>query len=132
MKNLSDLKKSEGFKKEFKVPENYFEDFSEKMMDQLPDIEPVFENEPISFWKRVRPIMYMAAMFLSIMFTIRVFVGEGKKAEQDTLRSYVYAGHDDIVDLEYTDDVSYDDYTIANMDDYSLIESYATLTSDNQ
>ncbi|MGL5228722.1 MAG: hypothetical protein ACRC77_11120 [Bacteroidales bacterium] len=132
MKNLSDLKKSERFKKEFKVPENYFEDFSEKMMDQLPDMEPVFENEPISLWKRMRPILYMAAMFLSIMFTIRVFVGESKKIEQDTLRSYVYLENDGIADFEYTDDVSYDDYTIANMDDYSLIESYATLTSSNQ
>ncbi|MGL4779555.1 MAG: hypothetical protein ACRCXN_01805 [Bacteroidales bacterium] len=132
MKNLSDLKNSERFKKEFKVPENYFEDFSEKMMDQLPDIEPVFENEPISLWKRVRPIMYMAAMFLSIIFTIRVFVGEGKKVEQDTLRSYVYLGPDEIIDFDYPDEVSYDDYTIANMDDYTLIESYATLTSDNQ
>lgn len=132
MKNLSDLKKSERFKKEFKVPENYFEDFSEKMMDQLPDMEPVFENEPISLWQRMRPILYMAAMFLSIMFTIRVFVGESKKIEQDTLRSYVYLENDGIADFEYTDDVSYDDYTIANMDDYSLIESYATLTSSNQ
>lgn len=56
----------------FKVPEGYFESFSAKMMEQLPErrIEP---EKQATLWQRVRPWLYMAAMFGGIWCMMYVF-----------------------------------------------------------
>ena len=58
----------------FKTPEGYFENFTNGIMSQLPD---VVREDPksISMWHRVRPWVYMAAMFTGIALMIRLFVG---------------------------------------------------------
>lgn len=56
----------------FKVPENYFADFNKKMMESLP--EPVLTPQvKPSLWVRVRPYVYMAAMFAGIWCMMHVF-----------------------------------------------------------
>lgn len=65
---LSKLGKDSGFK----VPENYFADFNKKMMESLP--EPVLTPQvKPSLWVRVRPYVYMAAMFAGIWCMMHVF-----------------------------------------------------------
>lgn len=59
----------------FKVPEGYFENFAEQLMDKLPEKAPV-EAPDITLWMRIRPWVYMAAMFCGIMLMVRTFVGE--------------------------------------------------------
>ena len=58
----------------FKVPEGYFENFTNSIMSQLPDID---QKEPIkiNLWHRVRPWVYMAAMIAGVAFMINLFVG---------------------------------------------------------
>ncbi|MCM1520690.1 MAG: hypothetical protein NC098_07890 [Lachnoclostridium sp.] len=51
------------------VPDNFFEDFAEKMQASLPEMD--WEKEtpgvmPRSIWQRIRPYIYMAAMFAGI------------------------------------------------------------------
>lgn len=50
------------------VPEGYFDDFVRRMEASLPEME--WEREPKvlprSLWQKVRPYVYMAAMFLGI------------------------------------------------------------------
>ena len=58
----------------FKVPEGYFDNFTENMMSRLPD-RIVVETKPISLWMRVKPWVYMAAMFAGIALMLRVFIG---------------------------------------------------------
>lgn len=58
-----------GKKNPFKVPEGYFEGFTVRMMEQLPDI-PDSQAEEITTWQRMKPWVYMAAMFLGLMFAI--------------------------------------------------------------
>lgn len=65
---LSKLGKDSGFK----VPENYFADFNTKMMESLPKPNLTPQVKP-SFWVRVRPYVYMAAMFAGIWCMMRVF-----------------------------------------------------------
>lgn len=65
---LSKLGKDSGFK----VPENYFSDFSKKMMESLPEPMLTPQVKP-SLWVRVRPYVYMAAMFAGIWCMMRVF-----------------------------------------------------------
>ena len=65
-----------GKKNPFTVPENYFEDFTQELMDKLPAKEVVLQAEAPTLWQRVKPWLYMAAMFCGIMLSVRIFVGE--------------------------------------------------------
>ena len=65
---LSKLGKDSGFK----VPENYFADFNTKMMESLPKPNLTPQVKP-SLWVRVRPYVYIAAMFAGIWCMMRVF-----------------------------------------------------------
>ena len=65
----------------FRVPEHYFDNFTEELMGKLPEKEPLpFSAEP-TLWERVKPWVYMAAMFCGIMLSVRIFVGEPQKDE---------------------------------------------------
>ena len=65
----------------FRVPEHYFDNFTEELMSKLPEKEPLpFSTEP-TLWERVKPWVYMVAMFCGIMLSVRIFVGEPQKDE---------------------------------------------------
>ena len=65
----------------FRVPEHYFEDFTQELMNKLPEKEPMPEWSEPTLWQRVKPWIYMTAMFCGIMLSVRVFVGEPEKDE---------------------------------------------------
>ena len=70
-----------GKKNTFTVPENYFEDFTQELMDKLPAKEVVLQAEAPTLWQRVKPWLYMAAMFCGIMLSVRIFVGNPQQEE---------------------------------------------------
>ncbi|GHU79331.1 hypothetical protein FACS1894145_3240 [Bacteroidia bacterium] len=59
----------------FKVPERYFENFVPDLMAKLPE-HPVEQPKVISLWDRVKPFVYMAAMFAGIALVVNLFTGE--------------------------------------------------------
>lgn len=63
----------------FRVPENYFEGFTQELMEKLPAKEAVPQVETPTLWLRFKPWLYMAAMFCGIMLSVRIFVGEPKE-----------------------------------------------------
>ena len=66
-KTLSDISN----KIPFKVPENYFSQLNETIMAKLPEKEvPVIRK--VSLWDKAKPWAYMAAMFLGLLFTVKV------------------------------------------------------------
>lgn len=65
----------------FNVPDQYFEDFTRKLMEQLPEKEPMPSMSAPTFWQQVKPWIYMAAMFCGIMLSVRIFVGEPNKEQ---------------------------------------------------
>ena len=70
-----------GTNKPFRVPDHYFENFTQELMNKLPEKEPMpLMSEP-TLWERVKPWLYMTAMFCGIMLSVKVFVGEPKKDE---------------------------------------------------
>lgn len=79
MKGVTDMKEEKelfqkiGKENPFKVPEGYFENLTQQVMERLPEKEPQPTQE-ISMWERVKPWVYMAAMFVGLMFTVQVFV----------------------------------------------------------
>lgn len=58
------------------TPDNYFNDFCRQMAAKLPE-QPWEKAEPRvmprSFWAKVRPYVYMAAMFLGIWCMMKTF-----------------------------------------------------------
>ena len=73
MKEEDELLKKYGTQNPFTVPEGYFENFSKKLMDKLPEKEYTpTATATITTWQRIKPWVYMAAMFCGLMFTVRV------------------------------------------------------------
>jgi hypothetical protein len=56
----------------FTTPDNYFSDFSAKVLQQLPkvDNEPLNETRVIPFWAKNRSWIYAAAAILVVAFSI--------------------------------------------------------------
>ena len=68
-----------GTQNPFRVPENYFEDFTQELMNKLPEKEPILCLSEPTLWQRVKPWVYMTAMFCGIMLSVRIFVGDPQK-----------------------------------------------------
>lgn len=54
----------------FRVPEGYMEGLTARIMKQIPKEEPQIEHPDVSLMDKIRPILYLAAMFagLSLFF----------------------------------------------------------------
>jgi hypothetical protein len=63
----------------FKTPEGYFEGLTAQIMSGLPEKAQEETNE-VSMWTRVKPWVYMAAMFAGIFLMVKVFVGSPDKS----------------------------------------------------
>ena len=104
--------KKAGTDNPFSVPDHYFEDFSRNLMAKLPEKEPLPLPEEPTLWQRVKPWIYMAAMFCGIMLSVRVFVGEPQKEEIPQIN---VADAENIPDEDWEiiiDRIMMDDYTI--------------------
>lgn len=56
------------------VPEGYFNDFAARMAQSLPEQSWEKPNVmPRSFWQKVRPYVYMAAMFMGVWCMMKMF-----------------------------------------------------------
>lgn len=94
----------------FKVPEGYFENFAEQLMDKLPEKAPV-EAPDITLWMRIRPWVYMAAMFCGIMLMVRTFVGEKNAQATDVPSINLSELPDEVID-PIVNQTMMDDYTL--------------------
>lgn len=70
-----------GTKNPFTVPEGYFENFTQELMSNLPEKEPLLPISEPTLWQRVKPWVYMTAMFCGIMLSVRIFVGNPQQEE---------------------------------------------------
>lgn len=75
MKEDTELKNRIGKENPFKVPEGYFENIVPEIMKQLPEAE-VQEEVEVTMWERVKPWVYMVAMFCGLMFGLRVMMND--------------------------------------------------------
>jgi hypothetical protein len=72
----------------FTVPENYFEDFSAKMMQQLPVNEP----KVISIYARIKTWMYVAAAIIVLALSIPIYnnyFSHSSEIDENTLENYI-------------------------------------------
>lgn len=64
----------------FKVPENYFAQLNEEIMNRLPE-KKLPEPKNIPLWDKVKPWVYMAAMFVGLFFTIEFLTRNDERAK---------------------------------------------------
>ena len=65
MKEEDNILKKAGTGNVFHVPEGYFENLTSEIMNRLPEKERLaFEKKESTMWERVKPWVYMAAMFV--------------------------------------------------------------------
>lgn len=103
------------------VPDNFFENFNKKMAESLP--EQPWEKEsdftpvvmPRSFWQKVRPYAYLAAMFMGIWCMMKMF---------DLMRSDSNTGLDNnpVLMSAIDNDAFYYDYCMSDMSDNDIYE----------
>lgn len=113
------LLKKIGTENPFRVPEGYFERFASDVMDRLPEKEKVEVARKPTAWEKIRPLLYMAAMFVGAMLIIRV------------ASSHYMPGAGDAFDEEVDLEMEYIDMAMENsmLDDYSL---YVYLTDEEE
>ena len=119
----------------FKTPENYFDAFSARVMQQLPKEEP----KAISIFSKIKPWLYAAAAVFVLALTIPVynhFYSNSSEVDAITLENYI-AYHSSVSDtdlvnlLEEEDiqkmsvDLNLEDKTIENeLSDNKNLEYY--------
>ncbi|MEL7599455.1 MAG: hypothetical protein AAGU18_05085 [Proteiniphilum sp.] len=81
---INKLKEIDKTKNPFKVPDNYFAQFNEEIMSRLPEKEYVVPRQ-VPLWDKVKPWVYMAAMFVGIYFTVN-FLTRNADKEQVTAK----------------------------------------------
>jgi hypothetical protein len=126
MENKGDkLRMQVGNENHFTVPEGYLEGFTVEMMDVLSRMEKPVKAKEFTRWGKIRPFLYMAAMFVGAAFLIKVFSWKNNTDLPD-------ANHTDIItqiDVEYISNEFIDEVLDMSMiDDYSL---YVYLTDAN-
>lgn len=73
MKEEDNILKRVGKENPFRVPDGYFEHLTSKVMDSLPEKEaPAFLQHEPTRWERIKPWLYMAAMFAGAALILRV------------------------------------------------------------
>ena len=113
MKEEDILLKKLGKENSFK---GYFENLTSEVMNKLPEKEKVtLKEEPVSTWTRLKPLLYMAAMFIGAALIIRVASTDHKSVATDDVAVT------EVVDTEVISDEMIDvALDRAMLDDYSL------------
>ncbi|MBD5237458.1 MAG: hypothetical protein HDS62_08015 [Bacteroidales bacterium] len=115
------LKEKFGKNPGWKVPEGYFEAFCKDMSERLPEqpAQPIAEK--MSAWQRMKPYVYLAAMFAGIWCMMKVFHVASQNASMNLDNPPEH------IALLMESDPDLDLYALPEYKDedyYSLIESY--------
>lgn len=112
MKEEDKILEKIGTENPFRVPEGYFENLASEVMNRLPEKEKsaIAQREPTR-WEKVRPWLYMAAMFIGAALIIRVASSGRVSSSVDRM-----AADDTEIEMEYIN------MAVENsmLDDYSL------------
>lgn len=94
-----------GNKNPFKVPEGYFDKLNQQLLEQL-DTTEVEVARKVNMWDRVKPWIYLAAMFCGIALMFNIFYNNQPDSE-DRFAESLHKSHYQSVILSEED---YDDF----------------------
>ena len=109
-------------KNPFTVPDGYMEDLTANIMSQLPEKAQV-EVKKISMMDRMRPWLYMAAVFAGLGLFFKAIVGiDGEQSKTDTLLVQSNDASATISAIQEAENEEYLEYLEAQYTDYLLAE----------
>lgn len=109
-------------KNPFTVPDGYMEDLTANIMSRLPE-KPQVEIKKISMMDRVRPWLYMAAVFAGLGLFFKAIVGiGGDQSQTDTLLVRSEGTSATISAIQEAENEEYLEYLEAQYTDYLLAE----------
>ena len=129
----STLLKKYGKDPGFKVPENYFADFNKRMTEMLPDVEITPVDVKPTMWQRIRPIVYLAAMFAGVWCMMQVFSNFTASDNLNSVRAVAEKLQDDkgnVDDFIMSGAVS--DYDMLSYEDSVAMSNEADASVDQQ
>lgn len=103
------------------VPEGFFADFNSRMAEMLPiqeweEEKPAVEP-PRSFWSKVRPYVYLAAMFMGVWCMMQMFSLINSSASPD-----LSFDSNPVLAAAVSDDSFVSDYYLDTFSDYELMD----------
>ena len=107
----------------FKVPENYFADFNQRMAEMLPDVEITPVDAKPTMWQRVKPLVYMAAMFAGVWCMMSVFSHFSNSSSLQSIKAVAEKLYDDNNVDEFIMSGSVSDYDILNYEDSVMMSN---------
>ena len=114
----------------FKVPENYFADFNQRMAEMLPDVEITPVDAKPTMWQRVKPLVYMAAMFAGVWCMMSVFSHFTNSGNMQTVRAVAEQLHDNDNIDEFIMSGAVSDYDILNYEDSVMMSNEEELPTE--
>lgn len=105
----------------FKVPDGYFEEVSARIMHQLPAYPAPPEAAKLTAWQKIRPYVYLAAMFAGIWCMMKVFhTATSPQSSPETLPESVMLALNDSETYDFFADSS-------DFSDYELEEEVSSM-----
>ena len=112
----------------FRVPDGYFENFTDDFMNRLPD-KPVRESNKVSFYVRMKPLLYLAAMFVGAIILSNIFTFNRKNSTDVNNKTNIMTNASSLSNsgdemdynaefLEYIEDMYVDKYALSYVEDY--------------
>jgi len=112
----------------FRVPEGYFEGFTDELMSRIPE-KTVSEPEIISIYTRIKPFLYLAAMFVGAIIMVNIIGKMKSGSPEDDNGTPVNTGlvssvndpagiSEDAEFLEYIEEMYVDKYALSYIDDF--------------
>lgn len=129
----STISKKYGKDPGFKVPENYFEDFNKRMAEMLPDVEITPVDVKPTMWQRIKPLVYMAAMFAGVWCMMQVFSHFTDTSSLQGVQAVAEKLQDDKSNVDdFIMSGSVSDYDILNYEDSVAMSNEENLYNDQQ
>ncbi len=115
------LKSKYGTDTGFRVPDGYFDELNAKILADLPPYKMASKTVHMSMWQRVKPYVYLAAMFAGIWMMMKVFhtvstsdrltldnppEAIAQVLEADSFDDMFFFSHDASSDLQLEEEVS--------------------------
>lgn len=135
MKEDNDILKQIGHRDGMTVPDGYFADFAARMAASLPKTEFEESKDPgriyiqRTLWQKVRPYVYMAAMFAGVWCMMKMFSLITSKSElepspilAEALSNEIFVNDyiiDDMDDREIMDQMIEDGFDLTSLDIYN-------------
>ena len=101
MRQEDKLKEKVGTQLPYTVPEGYFKSFKDRMIASLPEYPEKPQHKDLSTWQKLKPYVYLAAMFAGIWCMMQIFhrVSTAGDTRPDDMAAVVY--DPETIDYDY-------------------------------